>query len=631
MSYRILSPFFLPFAVICSILCATDNIFPSGENPMYLMPQTKKQGSKSYTYYSIAESYREGSKIFTRILFRLGKLSPTKVEQIKAILEVVRSQEIQVLCLEDLIFSNHWSYLDVAVLNHQWEAWRLSSVFGREKGAKDLATVDVAKVLTFNRCLDPGSKSYASRWVKTTSLDRILKIDADKVNDDRIYRELPNIEAKKESLEQHLFGQLRRRVPENLEMVFYDLTSSHFEGTHCSLARPGRTKSCGFKSHKIVFSLVVDQEGYPFSWDVLEGNTPDVKTIERKIKECKERFGIEHIMLVFDRGMVSKANLELIEKEGYHYISALDKDEISGVPGIDLNWFKGEDPQGIIHALIQDYGFDKYDKDLYFKALEREGKRYVVGFNPTLFVEQRRIRQERIDRVLCFISQKNKALKQVRKSIGKESLTQAVSKKLKGLKSFYKPQFEPLTYQITKTSKKGTQVKTIHSFQISFEVHAEKLAQAKLSDGVCVFITNDKDLDRKGKLKYPAHRVIGSYRAKTKVEEAFREIKSFVELNPIYVFKPEHVKAHYTLCVLAYLMNISITLQVKDAGTTSLKSASAIYHELSRCILGEFRAEAQGKSVYKTTTATSGQKEILSALNCEELLQKSYLKKLGIS
>lgn len=598
---------------------------------MYLMPQTKKQGSKSYTYYSIAESYRKGPNTCTRILFRLGKLSPTKVEQIRAILEIARSREVQVLSLENLIFSNHWSYLEVAVLNHQWETWGLSSVFGREKGAKDLATVDVAKVLTFNRCLDPGSKSYASRWVKTTSLDRLLKIEAGKVNDDRIYRELPHIEARKEALEEHLFEQLHKRVPENLEMVFYDLTSSHFEGTHCSLARPGRTKSCGFKSHKIVFSLVVDQEGYPFSWEVLEGDTPEVKTIERKVKECKERFGIEYITLVFDRGMVSKANLDLIEKAGYTYISALDKDEISGVPGMDLTWFKGEAPQEIIHALVQAYGFEKYDEDLYFKELEKEGKRYVVGFNPTLFGEQRRIRQEQIDRLLRFISQKNQELKQGKKSICKESLTQTVSKKLKGVRSFYTPQIEPWTYQITKPSKKGTQLKTIQSFQISLEVHEEKIAQAKLLDGVCVFITNTKDLENPGHLKYPAHRVIGSYRAKAKVEEAFREIKSFVELNPIYVFKPEHVRAHYTLCVLAYLMNISITLQVKEAGTTSLKSASAIYHELSRCILGEFKAEAQGKSVYKITTATPVQKEILSALNCRELLQNSSLKELGIS
>jgi len=598
---------------------------------MYLMPQTKTQGSKSYTYYSIAESYREGPKTCTRILFRLGKLSPPKVEQIRAILDIVRSRELRVLSLENLIFSNHWSYLEVAVLNHQWETWKLSSVFGREKGKKDIATVDVAKVLTFNRCLDPGSKSYASRWVNTTSLDRMWKIDAAKVNDDRIYRELPHIEAKKEALEQHLFEQLHQRVPEHLEMVFYDLTSSHFEGTHCSLARPGRTKSCGFKSHKIVVSLVVDREGYPFSWDVLEGDTPDVKTIERKVKECKERFGIEHLTLVFDRGMVSKANLELLEKAGYAYISALDKDEISGVPGMDLTWFKGEDPQEIIHALVQDYGFEAYDEALYFKELEQEGKRYLVGFNPMLFGEQRRIRQERLDRLLAFIAQKNQALKQVKKSLRKESLTQAMSKPLKGLKCFYTPQVAPLSYQLPKTSKKGTQLKTIQSFQISLEVHAEKVAQAKLLDGVCVFITNAKDLDQTGNLKYPAHRVIGSYRAKAKVEAAFREIKSFVELNPIYVFKPEHVKAHYTLCVLAYLMNISITLQVKEAGIPALKSASAIYHELSRCILGEFKAEAQGKSVYKITTATHVQKEILSALNCRELLQKSYLRKLEIS
>jgi transposase len=90
----------------------------------------------------------------------------------------------------------------------------------------------------------------------------------------KIYHELPKIESKKQELESHIFNKIKRDSPQSLDIVFYDLTSSHFEGTKCSLGRPGITKDHGFKSHKITLSLIVTQDGLPFSWDVLPGDTP---------------------------------------------------------------------------------------------------------------------------------------------------------------------------------------------------------------------------------------------------------------------------------------------------------------------------------------------------------------------
>lgn len=138
---------------------------------MYLLPQPREKAGKIYKHYSIAESYWEAGKSHIRILWRLGHLTDLKAHQIRQIIKLIQSEEDVLLSVEDIIFSRHWRYLDVAVVNQQWEACDLSNVFGRKTD-----TLKIAKVLTFNRCLDPGSKFYVSRWVKKTCLDHMLKV-----------------------------------------------------------------------------------------------------------------------------------------------------------------------------------------------------------------------------------------------------------------------------------------------------------------------------------------------------------------------------------------------------------------------------------------------------------------------
>lgn len=600
---------------------------------MYLLTQSRKKKGKVYKYYSVARSYREGKKVHTEILHRVGKLSDEAASQMKAILKLQSGKRPSVTSLQEIVFSDHWRYLDVATLDYIWERWGLSSVFDASSRDGGVSSCAIAKLLVFNRCLSPGSKAYAARWVKKTALDHILDIDCSKVNDDKIYHELPKLEARKNQLESHIFKSIKRDSPESLDIVFYDLTTSHFEGSRCPLGRPGRTKNCGFKSHKINLSLIVTQDGLPFSWEVLPGDTAEVSTIEEKVAACKARFGIEKINwstqpdkrsvdLVFDRGMVSEDNLKRIEQAGYHYTSALDKNQIPSIPGLDIEVFKGEDSDRIIGGLTE-ASFKKYDYNLYFREFVAD-KRYVVGFNPALFEEERKARRERIERLLAFVREKNEALAKANKSINEKTLSRAVYTRMKGLGRLYDFVLEPKTLNRVKDAVRGSS-KTIHSFEIKLIAKTEKLEQAKLLDGLCAFITNNKEQEA-GLYLYAAERVIESYRAKDKIEKAFCNIKSFIEFNPIYVFKEAHVRAHYTLCVLAYLLNIVITNQVREA--TSLRSSLAIYEELSGGIIGHFRTPADPEGVKKLKSPTPLQKSILSALGCEYLINPKHIERL---
>jgi len=587
---------------------------------LYLLPQPCRKADKIYKYYSIAESYREAGKSRIRIIWRLGRLTDLKAHQIRQVIKVIQSKEDTLLSLRNIIFSKHWHYLDVAVLNYQWQSWGLSDVFGEKTD-----TLNIAKILTFNRCLDPGSKLYASRWARRTVLDYTLKINYSQVNDDKIYRELVRIEDKKEKIEKHLYSKIKAKNSKSLNLIFYDLTTSYFEGTRCPLARPGRTKDHGYKSHRIVLSLIVNEEGIPFSWEVLPGDTTEASTIKNKIDECKRSFGVEKIILVFDRGIISEKNLALIEEEKLCYISALDKDQIPSVKGLDLAIFKGDDPNQIIKN-IKEHGFEKFDNELYFKEIENETRRYVIGFNSVLFENERKTRQKRLDNLLDFVKEKNQALKKLKRDPKKDSLCRLMDKKLKGFTHFCKHRLEP---EIHKVYKKGSSKspREVKSFKIVLEIKKEKLEKVKLTDGLCCFITNHKEKE-KGVYTYPTRRIITSYRDKDKVERAFRNIKSFVKFSPVYVFKEEHVRAHYTICVLSYLLNISIVNQIKEAKISSFKSSTRIYEELSSCILAEFKASPKGKPVKKINSLTEDQKDILRSLKCEHLATRKYVKDL---
>ena len=184
---------------------------------MYLQTHPKKKKDDIYNYYSIAESYREDGKSKKRIITYLGKLTPEKAQQMRNLLKISQSADTIITTIDDLLFIDHWHYLDVAFLNHLWDKeWGLSELFplpqdSSKNRKKDISTGDIAKILTFYRCLDPGSYLNAVDWFKTTACDLIIGIDGAHFNESRIYRELTVIEQQKERIEQWLYETLKER------------------------------------------------------------------------------------------------------------------------------------------------------------------------------------------------------------------------------------------------------------------------------------------------------------------------------------------------------------------------------------------------------------------------------------
>jgi len=291
---------------------------------------------KTYRSYSLARAFRQDGKSRKEIVLKLGKLSDEEAAKWHYLLEALKGNDSFVTTLNDIVVTEHFAYLDVAVANAIWNKWELDDAFG-DDGKRKLGVSAIARILALNRCIDPAAKSQTPEWFNRTALPWMLDTDPELVNPSRIFRELDAIDKHKESICKHLFERISRDDPNSMKSVFYDLSSTTFTGTRCVLMKWGHCKE-GYHNH-IVLALVVNQQGLPFYWEVLPGGTADAQTITWLLSRLKDRFIINETTLVFDRGMVSDDNLALLETSKIKYISAMDKSQLEPITGLDFTVF----------------------------------------------------------------------------------------------------------------------------------------------------------------------------------------------------------------------------------------------------------------------------------------------------
>ncbi|MFQ5976342.1 MAG: IS1634 family transposase [Candidatus Hydrothermarchaeales archaeon] len=571
----------------------------------------------------MAESYRLGGAVRKKILFPLGKLTDEQALKIRYILQVVKDPEKILVSLEDVIPLRSISYLDVAMVNQLWEEWDLSQGFKQELTESPLSTPLVAKILTINRCLEPCSHYGIPEWLTTTALAEILGCNLSGLNDDKIYYELNKIELNKKHLEDYLFRKTYKRDPGSYDFINYDLSSSYFVGFKCKLSEFGRSKDNKLHKKQVLLGIMVNDKGYPFKWDVFPGNVAETDTLKTIIGACHRRFKLKNISLVFDRGIVSKTNLELVDSHDLKYITALDKDQIPQIPGINLSVFSqlnpassGVDPENIEEQLLKLPQFKKYDGRLFYRDLGvKDKKRYVVGINPSLFLEERKAREQKIETFETFLRNKNEELKQTKRTRKYDPLRGAIEQELARLKikKFF-GELKPKEIEVTTKQKR-----TIKSYQVEVEKRTTKIDQAALLDGVCAFVTNHIEKEQ-GKFRFDVERIISAYRNKTQIEDAFKNIKSFVKIRPFNVNTDEHVKAVYTICLLAYFLNRDLANKRKQFEGKDFLNSKELYRPLRTCKLVTLKENIQNKRVSRNIELNREQKAILSKLNMAHLI-----------
>ncbi len=594
---------------------------------LHLHWREAKRNDKTYRSYSLARAYRRDGKNRKEICVKLGKLSDDAANRWRTFLKAIKKEGSFVATLEDLSATGRFAYLDVAAVNAAWDAWRLDDAFN-VAGLRDVKLSSIAKILTINRCIAPASKSQTAEWFKGTALSWMLDINSDSVNASRIFRELETIEKQKEAICSHLFKLIAKRYPDSLNSIFYDLSSTTFTGSRCLLMKWGHCKE-GYRNH-IVLAIVVNQDGLPFYWEVLPGGTADSTTIAWLMERMKHRFRVKGVTLVFDRGMVSDDNLVLLEGNGKEeeikYISAMDKNQIEEISGLDFNQFAHLTSPRIDKQVESLKGFSKLNENTWYREVGLKGKRrYILCFNPQLFKDQNKAREEA-----------EKSFQEIGRNLNAELLRAKKSRQEKTtLKKFKKEAARLKVTQFANVSLEEVYLKdetgkaNIRTYRGSITFDDKKKKKAGELDGFWLLVTNHIEKSEND-FTVSAKEAINPYREKVVIEAAFRDIKSFVEVAPVYVWTKEHVKAHYTLCVLSYLMDRTLTLRLhnkKGEITRDVVAHEKLYEKLSGCMIDQLKVANVGLSTFKMTPPTNEQRELLERIEMTKLLGGDIEKK----
>jgi len=597
-----------------------------------MRPRTKKD--KTYRYYSLARSYRdENGDPKKEILEKLGQLSDLEVAAWKMRLAVFNGDITEMMNTNNIEFVDSKNYLDVALLSFLYDKIGLNDVFKMASSQKEIGVQEVAKILTISRCLDPSSNYKTVDWFEQSYLPRLMDMRAESYNKDKIFHELKNIHKKKKWIQKHFYS-FSKKMSKDSSLYFFDGTTSFFEGTECELAEPGKDKTTGFQSKTILICLLTDVNGFPIAWDVFSGDKRDVTEFKKIAQQMVTDMDISNVTLCFDRGVASVSNFDVIEQElKSKFISGLCRNQID--PVFDLeNFCNNTRP-----LLLEDYSeikeksssdkkriltinkFYKMGNDRYFRDLGANGKRrHVASFNANIFMQEKETREKNI----AWAKQQIDLLNEELQNAGRDRECFVVEKKIDEILAKYSLK-GIISYTIT--PRAGTVSKnTVQTYSIAYEVSEEALRQASMQDGLFIFITNHIEAGESGHYAVPASAIVSHYKDKFVIENAFRHLKSILDLRPFYVRLDDHVRAHVDICMCAYYLNNWIYQKLSESEI----SIDDFYSELKKnshtC-----RLKSDEKNIVLLKTLTPKMIKILNILDANNIIEKEILQKLQIT
>jgi transposase len=447
----------------------------------------------------LRESFREGSKVLKRTLANLSSLSAAQIEAIRATL---RGEPLQPVAQSfEVIASPLHGHVQAVMLAMQCVGFA-SLVASKSSRERDLVLAMVGA-----RILQPHTKLATTRWWHTTTLaEEFGVVDAD---EDDLYAAMDWLLGRQDVIQKKLAA---RHLSEG-GLVLYDLSSSYFEGTCCPLGKLGHNRDGKSGLLQVNYGLLTDARGCPVAVSVYEGNVTDSKTLMPEVKRVREDFGIEQFVLVGDRGMISsKAIKELRETDGVGWITALKSVSIRAL--ID---------QGHLQLGL----FDEVNL-VELSSPEYPGERLVACRNPELARLRAHKRQE-----LLAATERN--LDKIKASVDAGRLLGSAKIGVRAGKVVNQ-------YKVAKHLEL-----TIKDNTFTYVRKLDAIAAEAALDGIYIIRTS------LSATQMDAPECVRNYKSLAQVERAFRSLKTVdLKVRPIHHRKPDRVRAHIFLCMLAY-------------------------------------------------------------------------------
>lgn len=449
----------------------------------------------------LREGWREGKKTCKRTIANLTDWPEEKVELLRRLLRgepLVSAREA--FAVERTVPHGHVE----AVLGTIKRLGLDSIIYSKRCRERDLVVAMITE-----RLIRPCSKLATTRfWHTTTLADELNVSDAD---EDDLYDAMDWLLARQAQIEKKLAA---RHLLEG-SVVLYDVTSSYYEGRTCPLARFGHNRDRKKGKLIIVYGLLTDEAGRPVAVEVYPGNTGDPSTVPDQVDKLRKRFGLCHIVLVGDRGMLTQTQIDkLKDYPGLGWISALRSGSIRKL---------------VNEGNLQMSLFDETNL-AEIHSPEFLDERLVACYNPIL-AEERREKREKL------LAATEKGLEKIAKEVARRTKT-----------PLDKAEIGKKVGKVINRYKVGKHFALeIYDGAFSFSRKEETIRRESELDGIYVIRTSE-----------PAERIcaedtVRSYKRLEQVESAIRCMKGVdILVRPIHHRTKDHVRAHIFLCMLAY-------------------------------------------------------------------------------
>lgn len=464
-------------------------------------------GGRTYSYLQVVETRRDKGRVVQHVIANFGRVEDVvESGQLDKVIQelVTHSKTLQLVQRYrngDLVAQSDKVWGPVLVFERLWEDLGLPKLLNGLVAKMDLGFSFERTVfaITLQRILAPGSDRAGAKWIDTVHADGFSELRLH-----HFYKALGILWRKKAKVEQALYSRGLDLFNRKLDLVFFDTTTLYFEGLGPEgLAKLGKSKDYRFDHPQVVVGVVMRRDGLPIACEIWPGNTADVTRLTVVANILKKRFAIDKVVVVCDRGMVSRKSLEELTTLGFEYIV-----------GMKMRGFFEVREQVLARA-----GRYRVVRDnLHVKEVQVGDRRYVVCFNPE---EADKARKDR-EKIIASLTKR---------------LSQGGIKKLipnRGYRRYLK-------------AEGG-----------SYSIDPVRIAEEQRFDGKYVLRTTTQ---------LPAAEVALAYKHLLWIERLFREFKTLLQVRPIFHhWKKDNVKGHIFGCFLALYLVVAMRKKLEAIG-----------------------------------------------------------------
>ena len=523
----------------------------------------KATRAKGHDYLKIVESYYKDGKSKHRTIVNLGRadiLANSGLENIiRGLRKYVKKNKDQNDNIKDISTMKEENRVNYGYVVFQtiWNKYSLSELLNnliRERKI-EFNFVQTVFLMVINQLLHPSSKYFLQ-----SNQDDYLSNEQN-IPLHHFYRSLDLLAENKPAIENALFSRNRDLFNMQVDIVFYDVTTFHFESQLQDDMRDfGFSKAHKFNEVQVVLGLLIDCEGRPIGYELYPGNTFDSKTLLKILRKLQDQFNLNKVIIVADKGINSKLNLKHIKDNGFDYIvsariknmnKSIQKEILSDrdyrkISNNDLFYWRDD--------------FDKEDNLFKYKVLDHTNEIKYEDENPSSNVKKHKwIKEELEEKLICTFSSKRarkdardrqRAIEKAMKVIS-ENNKSAISTK-RGYKRFVADDREELEKEC-----------------YHLKLDEERILEESKFDGFYAIQCSDLSLE--------PLKVIDNYHYLFKIEESFRILKSTMETRPIFLWTSKHIEGHFVSCFIAFLLERELELRLRrrriDFSTERIKEA----------------------------------------------------------